>query len=359
MNRKYIFLGAFVIITVGLLLWLASSIGALGGKQGKRYEVTLDEAAGLVQDNAVKVAGVKVGIIERVEAKDDDAVLTLLLDPEVEVHEDAIAGVRAKSLLGEKYLQLQPGSPDAPLLADGATITNVRSTFEIDEVLNALEPILGGEDSIGAALKPLLGRIDGLVAKAAGEDGGPPVVTREEISQSIEDVRATITNVREISEQNKDGINELIANTNKLLGDPRVDRIIGNVDRITTTTANRLPGLLEKADRTLGRADSALAKVESLTTEFTPERMAKLGTVIDDVAVATNNLKQVSEDIKGLGQDLGPMIANLSLLAERAANIDELTIRRFLQEEGVLVRVGGGSRKNAKDRIEELTDGEE
>ena len=39
MNRKYIFLGAFVLITLGLLLWLAQSIGALGGGQGKRYGV--------------------------------------------------------------------------------------------------------------------------------------------------------------------------------------------------------------------------------------------------------------------------------------------------------------------------------
>jgi phospholipid/cholesterol/gamma-HCH transport system substrate-binding protein len=353
-NRKYIFLGAFVIITVGLLLWLAQSIGALGGKEGKHYTVTLDEAAGLVQDNAVKVAGVKVGVVEQVEAVGDDAVLTLLLDPEVEVHEDAIAGVRAKSLLGEKYLQLQPGTPDTALLADGGEITHVRSTFEIDQVLNALEPILGGEDSIGAALKPLLGRLDGLIAKAAGEDGGAPVVTREEITESVEDVRATITAVREITEQNKDGIHQLIENSNALLGDPRVDRIITNLERISSTTANQLPGLLAKADRTLGRADNTLAKVEELTTEFTPERMDKLGRAIDNVAVASDNLKQVSDDIKNIGKDLGPMVSNLSLLAERAAAIDELTIRKFLQEEGVLIRVGGGKRKNAKERIEEL-----
>lgn len=355
MNRKYIFLGAFVVVTVGLLLWLAQGIGALGGQDGKRYTVVLDQAAGLVKDNAVKVAGVKVGRIETVEVAHDDAVLTLLVDPEVEIHEDAVARVRAKSLLGEKYLQVEPGAPEAPLLADGAEIERVRSTFEIDEVLNALEPILGGEDSIGAALRPLIGRVDGLIAKAAGEDGGEPVVTREEISETVDDARATVTAVKDIAEQNKDGIKELIDNSNKILGDPRVDRIIGNLDRITTTTANRLPGLLDKADRTLGRADSALAKVERVTDEFTPERMDKLGQVIDDVAVASNNLKTISTDLKDIGKDMGPMVSNLSLLAKRAANIDELTVRKFLQEEGVRVRIGDGN-KQAKRRINELED---
>jgi phospholipid/cholesterol/gamma-HCH transport system substrate-binding protein len=354
LNRKYIFLGFFVIITLGLLLWLAQGIGALGTKQGHRYHVTLDSAAGLVKDNAVKIAGVKVGTIERVEVRGDEAQLTLLVDPEVELHEDTVALVRAKSLLGEKYLQLEPGSPDRSLLADGAQILDVRRTFEIDQVLNALEPILGGDDSIGAAIKPLLGRIDTLVAKAAGDDGGQPITTREELAQMVEDIGGIISSVRQIADDNKDGIHELIDNTNKILGDPRVDRIIGNVDRIATTTANRLPGLLEKADRTLGRADSALAKVEQVTAEFTPERMDKLGQVIDDVAVVTNNLKTISKDLEGIGKDVGPMLSNLSLLAKRAASIDELTVRKFLQEEGVLVRVGGGSRKNAKDRIEEL-----
>ncbi len=353
MNRKYIFLGVFVVISLGLLLWLAQSIGALGGKQGNRYQVTLNSAAGLVKDNAVKIAGVKVGTIEAVDVSDNQAVLTLLVDADVELHRDAVALVRAKSLLGEKYLQLDPGAT-GPLLDDGDEIQDVRSTFEIDEVLNALEPILGGEDSIGAALKPLLARIDGLVAKAAGDDGGEPIATREELGEMVDDVRGIIDSVNAITTENKDGIKDLIDNTNTILSDPRVDRIIGNLDRITTTTANRLPSLLDKADRTLGRADSALAKVEDVANEFTPERMDKLGQVIDDVAVVSNNLKVISEDLKDIGKDMGPMVSNLSLLAKRAATIDELTVRKFLQDEGILVRVGGGNRKDAKQRIKEL-----
>ncbi|NVB39385.1 MCE family protein [Pseudenhygromyxa sp. WMMC2535] len=354
MNRKYIFLGAFVVVTLGLLLWLAQNIGALGGSQGTRYLLDLDHAAGLVEDNAVKIAGVKVGRLERVEVYQGHARLTLLVEPEVEVHDDAVALVRAKSLLGEKYLQLDPGSPEAPRLTDGAAITHVRSTFEVDQVLNALEPILGSEGSIGAAIEPLLKRLDGLMGAAAGEDGGEPVLTREELGQTIDDARATVTAVRELAEDNKEDIGRLIDNANALMEDPRVDRIIGNLDRITTTTANRLPGLLDKADQTLTRADNALASVEKATDELTPERMDAVGQILDDVAVASSNLKDLSEALGGAGEDLGPMVSNLSLLAKRAAGLDELTIRKFLQEEGVLVRVGGGDRKSATQRIDEL-----
>jgi phospholipid/cholesterol/gamma-HCH transport system substrate-binding protein len=355
MNRKYIFLGAFVIISLGLLLWLAKSIGALGRPPGKHYEVYLDQAAGLVQDNAVKIAGVKVGEIEKVsvDGEGDGAFLILRVDSDVEIHEDAVALVRAKSLLGEKYLQIEPGTVDSPLLADGSEIVNIRTTFEIDQVLNALEPILGGDQSIVTVLSPLVARVDGLLAKAAGEDGGPPIVTREELAKTLDDAQAIVTGVKDLVEQNKDDVGLLIDNANTVLGDPRIPRIIGNVDRIASVTANRLPGLLAKADSALDKADSALAKVEEVTNELTPERIDKLGAVVDDVAVASANLRKISDDLEGIGKDAGPLISNLSILAERAASIDELLVRKFLQEEGVRIRIGDGN-KNANKRIEEL-----
>lgn len=353
MNRKYIFLGAFVVISLGLLLWLAKSIGALGRKPGNHYEVHLDQAAGLVEDNAVKIAGVKVGEVAEVAVEGDGAFLVLRVDEDVEIHEDAVALVRAKSLLGEKYLQIEPGTPGTPLLTDGSEIVNVRTTFEIDQVLNALEPILGGDESIAAVLSPLVGRVDGLLAKAAGEDGGPPIVTREELAKTVDDAQATVTSLKDLVEQNKDDVGLLLDNANALLGDPRIPRIIGNVDRIASVTASRLPGLLDKADSALEKTDNALAKVEEVTNELTPERIDKLGAVVDDVAAATANLRKISEDLEGIGKDAGPLISNLSILAERAASIDELTVRKFLQEEGVRIRIAGGNKK-ANNRIDEL-----
>jgi phospholipid/cholesterol/gamma-HCH transport system substrate-binding protein len=355
MNRTHIGLGLFVIATIGLLVWLAQSIGAIGSGGGNAYELRLKHAAGLVENNAVKIAGVSVGRIEKVAVDHDVAVLTLRIDDEIVLHEDARAIVRAKSLLGEKYLQIEPGTPGTPLLTDGSEIVNVRTTFEIDQVLNALEPILGGDESIAAVLSPLVGRVDGLLAKAAGEDGGPPIVTREELAKTVDDAQATVTALKDLVEQNKEDVGLLIDNANAVLGDPRIPRIIGNVDRIASVTAARLPGLLDKTDSALEKTNSALAKVEEVTNELTPERIDKLGTVVDDVALATANLRKISEDLEGIGKDAGPLISNLSLLAERAASIDELTVRKFLQEEGVRIRIGDGN-KNANNRIDELSE---
>lgn len=349
MNRTHIGLGLFVIGTVGLLIWLAQSIGALSGGGGKHYELRLGHAAGLVENNAVKIAGVSIGRIEEVAVDHDMAVLTLRVDDDIVLHTDARAIVRAKSLLGEKYLQIEPGERDAPVLADGARIENVDVAFEIDEVLNALEPILGGEDSIAASLAPLAGQLNDMLREARGKDGKPPIITREQIDQIVDDVTATTASVRRMTEQNEAAIGELVKdgnvlvdNANELLTDPRVKRTLGHVESITSDLDARLPGLLD-------RADKALAEVEKLASVVDEDKRKKIATIIDDAAVATANLREVTEEVKGVAKFVGPMIKDLAKITARASKIDEAIIRQFFQREGF--KIFFGSKKKAAESL--------
>ena len=346
MNRNYIALGVFVVVTLGLLTWLASAVGALGGPPGYTYKVRLDHAAGLVEDNAIKIAGVHVGVIEDINVDHKTAVLTLRVDKEIVLHDDAVAIVRAKSLLGEKYLQLDPGTQDSGRLTDGDDIPNVRETFEIDQVLNSLKPILGGEDGgLGAALGPLATRIDGLLADATGDGENPPLIEREKIAKALEDTTETISTVRRIAETNEEELATLLKNGNRVLGDPRIPRIIANLDRTAAVAVNEMPGLLKKADK-------ALSNINNVTDELTPEKAKQIAKILDDLEVASANLKKVSGEIKGIGLDIAPLLKNLKVLTNRLMGIDELFIRKFVQEEGVKVNLG--TSKKAKERIDDL-----
>jgi phospholipid/cholesterol/gamma-HCH transport system substrate-binding protein len=345
MNRTHIGLGIFVVGTIGLLIWLAQSIGALGGGGGNTYQLRLAHAAGLVENNAVKIAGVSVGRIEKVGVDHDVAVMTLRVDEEIVLHEDARAIVRAKSLLGEKYLQLDPGERDAPVLADGATIEHVDAPFEIDEVLNALEPILGGKDSIAAALAPLAMQLNDLLRDASGKDGQPPIITRAQIDQIVGDLTETSASVKRMTTENEEQVGELLRNGNELLANPRLPRILASTERITSDLEKRLPGLLE-------RADKALAEVEKLTTIVDEDRRKKIGTIIDDTAVVTADMRQITDDLKELTKFVGPLIKNLAKIAERGAALDGPTVRQFLQREGV--KVYFGSKKEASKALTDV-----
>lgn len=351
MNRTHIGLGIFVVGTLGLLIWLAQSIGALGGGGGDRYDLRLRHAAGLVENNAVKIAGVQVGRIEKITVDHDTAVLTLRIDDEIVLHTDARAIVRAKSLLGEKYLQIEPGLRESPVLEEGGTIEDVESPFEIDEVLNALEPLLGGDDSIASALAPLAGTLDDLLNDAAGNTGKPPIITREEISRIVDDLKATSASVRRMSEENEATVKELLESSNALIGDPRLPRIIGRVDDITETVDEKLPRLMTRTESALERSEQTLAKLEKLADVIDEPRRRKIGTIIDDAAVATASLRDLSRDLQALSRTLEPLLSDLSTLAERASRIDGDLIRRFLQREGLKIFIG--SRRDAKKALGE------
>jgi phospholipid/cholesterol/gamma-HCH transport system substrate-binding protein len=347
MQGKTLGLAVFVAVVLAMLGWLAVQVGAIGGGAGAVYEVRLQHAAGLVQNNAVKIAGVGVGRIERVHVDHDVAVLTLRVDRDVVLHTDARALVRAKSLLGEKYLQLDPGTLEAPVLAPGSRVEQVDTPFEIDQVLNALEPILGGEDSFAGAIAPLAQRLDRLLASAEGDGETPPLVTRDELRASIEDVRATLAAARRLTETNEPVVNSALADAQRLLADPRIPKIVGNLERITTAAADDLPQLL-------ARADKALAAVERLGATLDDHRIAKVGEIVDDAHAAADDLRVLSARLRDMGVDLGPLFKDLRTLTARAVGIDEAYVRSFFQKEGVRVFIG--NRREADAAFEGLGD---
>ena len=61
----------------------------------------------------------------------------IALRPETLLHRNAKAAVRARSLLGEKYVDLDPGDAKAPNLEPGATLTDNEKSVEIDRVIRA------------------------------------------------------------------------------------------------------------------------------------------------------------------------------------------------------------------------------
>ena len=357
-NRGYVALGVGLILGVLGLLWVASNIETLRRQDGARYTVTLDDASGLPLGSPVRLAGVEVGSVEAIEVVDAKARVTLVVDPAVELHTDAVAGPRAKSLLGQKYLELRPGSEDAPRLAVGDAIVNSWDAYDVDEALNALEPVFGEEGSLMSIVgdaSQIYGLFDAEPSELAVDPEPKDNQARiDEFAAQVAELRETAASARELSESARDELPSLLADANGALTSTKFDRTLTKLDRLTESTARELPGLFAEGDRLLREADAALIEVERVATEITPERVAEIDGVLDDVASASASARTMTGDLQGIGESAGPLIDKLELLSRRAAAIDELTIRKFLQEEGILTRFGGGDRKGAHERLDAL-----
>jgi phospholipid/cholesterol/gamma-HCH transport system substrate-binding protein len=114
------------------------------------YRVTAEfrDVLDLVPQSAVKVDDISVGRVEDITVDGYSAEVTLLIKDDVELPANAVAEIRQTSLLGEKFVSLEPppANPSSELLADGDEIGLDRTgrNVEVEEVLSALSLILNG-----------------------------------------------------------------------------------------------------------------------------------------------------------------------------------------------------------------------
>ena len=129
---------------LALFLWLAFG-GAIPLKpEGYRFSVPFDEATQLAVESDVRISGVSVGKVKRVELADNGlAEATIELDAAyAPIPENTRAMLRQKTLLGETYVELTPGDEDEgdPLEEDGALPpAQVSEAVQLDEIFRAFD----------------------------------------------------------------------------------------------------------------------------------------------------------------------------------------------------------------------------
>jgi virulence factor Mce-like protein len=137
----------FVLSCFGLALYLWISFGGPSPLAARNYEVKVpfDEATQLAEQADVRVAGVPIGKVEKVELPPggDRAMATLSIDPEyAPLPADSQAILRGKTLLGETYVELTLGDEDGPTIPEGGELprAQVAETVQLDEILRTFDP---------------------------------------------------------------------------------------------------------------------------------------------------------------------------------------------------------------------------
>ncbi|HEY3178685.1 MAG TPA: outer membrane lipid asymmetry maintenance protein MlaD [Casimicrobiaceae bacterium] len=141
MNRSAIdlWVGIFVVIGIGAIVFLALKVGNLTSLQTTptyRLEAAFDNIGGLKLRAPVKAAGVVVGRVDRVrfDPKTYRAVVTMSIDNGYPFSTDTIASILTSGLLGEVYIGLDAGG-DTKMLADGGMIAKTQSAVVLEKLI--------------------------------------------------------------------------------------------------------------------------------------------------------------------------------------------------------------------------------
>ncbi len=346
MNTRFITLGTFVVVTLGAFTWLAMQLG-LGDRNGTHYTVKTQDAAGLVEGNSVRIAGVEVGKVEQIHVEGNIAVIDIRVRPGTNVWSEACAAVHIKGMLGEKYLGISQAMEGTPMPAK-STFGCVTATVDFDNALNATKEMVYGEES----LLPHIGRIAKRIDKLTQSLDEGPGLPREKLEKMLDDTGELIALTRDMVKENRDNVKGIAEAGNNLLHDPRLSRMLGNGDKLLARLEREVPDMLAKGDRLLTRLDKA-------SELFNDENLAKFDRILSNGDTTAANLSKISGDFKDIGKELkpalvkvGPMLKNLATLAERGAAITFSDVKRFFQVEGMRVRI-------AKNRKAEREIGED
>ncbi len=130
--------GIFVLIGIIALGYLSVELGRLEmiGVRGYTVYAEFERAGGIKPGSVVEIAGVEVGKVKSIRLNEDyQALVELTIRYDVELQEDAIASIKTKGLIGERYIQITPGGSDR-IIPDGGRLRETESAIDIEEIIS-------------------------------------------------------------------------------------------------------------------------------------------------------------------------------------------------------------------------------
>ena len=129
-------MGAVVLTVAGGFLYFAYQNSNVKSVDGYEVKAGFSSVSGVGMGSEVRIGGIKVGVIESLDLdpKTFEAVVTMRIKEEIKLPKDSSAAVQSSSLLGEKFLSIEPGA-DEEMLKDGESIAYTQASVNLEEMI--------------------------------------------------------------------------------------------------------------------------------------------------------------------------------------------------------------------------------
>lgn len=136
-GKLELIVGLFVVVGVICLGYLAIKLGKLELVGGDYYELQAEfsSTSGLKNGASVEIAGVEVGRVKNIGLKENRAQVVLSIQDGIIVFDDAIASIKTRGIIGEKFMELSPGGAGESLNT-GGTIVDTESGIDLEQVIS-------------------------------------------------------------------------------------------------------------------------------------------------------------------------------------------------------------------------------
>ncbi|WCB95922.1 hypothetical protein DSM104299_04674 [Baekduia alba] len=305
---KILVMVGFALSCFGLLLflWLAFGGPTPLKPKGYRFTVSFGEATQLASEADVRISGVPVGKVKVIKTNKQtgrsDATIELKSEY-APLPANARAILRQKTLLGETYVELTPGTPNGKMVPDNGRLATgqVADTVELDEILRTFDPETrkAFQNWIQTQAVSITGR---------GQD-------LNDALGNLAPFATDTTKVLEILNSQKAGVRQLVRNTGEVFDalserDGQLAGVITSSNQVFATTAARdadlqaafkaLPTFEKESATTLKRLTKFSANANPVVTDLKPAAKEMSPTFVQ--------LAKLAPDLKAFFRAIDPLV---------------------------------------------------
>lgn len=290
----------FFLVGIALIYVVYTTLGRrdLTRESGYRVIALFNDMSTLSTDADVRMAGVKIGrVVETDLYKGQGKAVIVINERYADIPADSVASIALGNLLGQNYVDIKYGNPDAGFLKDGDQLAT-KPTASVAAVLEQL-------NDLGSKLNNMADSFGG-----AGGAGGP------------------FAKIDELIESNRQKIETMLDNLNAITGDLREGK--GTLGKLLQTeeahdamlaAAREIQRAAEDAQKTFANAQQVFAQVES--------GQGTLGKLLYDDSIAlkidqtVGNLQEFSEKLNSGQGTLGQLVNDDTLYRELRALLSQ------------------------------------
>ncbi len=278
--------GALIVGIGGLIAFMSMQISDDPNIMGrsKKAWFLLPNASGLIKGSAIRSAGIPVGSIKDIRLQDGQARIDISIKSEVQLTRSAIVEMKSNGILGDKHVEVYPGTAGDPELEDGGQVMNVKDGGSMDDVMTQVSELASSLKDVSKNLKEavsndgtnkhILGRIVQNIEKLTGDLSTMTSDNKQQIGEIVD-------NVQEISETINDLLNDESDQGFKKTWKKamvRIDSSMKNIDEITGKI-NRGEGTIGKLISDEQTSDDVSTAIEGISGLV--DSASKISTSID------------------------------------------------------------------------------
>lgn len=256
-----------------LLLALTGLIGAMSFTVseppawltgGQCHWFRVHEATGLIEKGRVNVAGIHSGMVQSIRHDQGQARINICLDRGVYVYKNGRVEIRSSGVLGDRYVEVLPGSPSSGVLEDGEQIATSSAHGSVDMLIDQVGQISGSLTKLAQMLDR--------ATQEGGDDSSP-------VGRIILNLETLSKNMADLSGRNKGKLNNIV---------DRFDRLSQSLEHLLNEQdPSGFYAGVDKLSNSLHRVDAVLENAENISNKIN-EGQGTLAQLINDEKTIEN-----------------------------------------------------------------------